>query len=83
MPDIEDLLPGEPIEEPPIPRAIHRFLQSRRFEAEDDFAKFVASRYAEECQPLYHEEVARIKHYFRTVDPSTAISRIDRILRLK
>jgi len=80
MPELEDILPGEPPTEPPIPKAIHRFLQSRRFEAENDFAKFVASRYAEECQPAYHEEVAKIKHYFRTVDPSTAIKRIDRII---
>lgn len=81
MPELEDLLPGEPFKEPPIPRAIHYFLQSRRFEGEEAFAEFVASRYYEKCQPPYHAEVGRIKRYLRTVNLGTALSRLDRIIK--
>lgn len=81
MPRLEDYLPGELLGEPPIPRSIHRFLQLRRFEGEEAFVKFVASRYAEECQPPYHDEVRRIKKYLRVVNPGTVISRLDRIIQ--
>lgn len=82
MPNLlNNLEPGKFPTEPPIPQVIHRFLESRRFETEDAFAKFVASKVAEECQPPYHEEVRKVKHYLRIVNPSTVIARINRILR--
>lgn len=76
----EDLLPGKPVSEPPIPRFIHHALQKYRMKNEYALCTKIAGAYNKECTDPYHNHVAALQHYFRVVDPITAMDRLDTIL---